>query len=509
MNTLRPVQVYYLAVGITVLIRLLLAANVPLTGDEAYFYIWGKYPDYGYYDHPPMVGWLLSLVLIIGDERWLLRLPTILLTAGIAVYITHWFRPRLGETKAYLAGLFFLLAPISISNIFITTDTPLVVFSFISGMLFIRALEEKSYYWWFACGVVLGFAFLSKYFAVLLGITFAAYILIYRRNRHDILGLFVIFLGVLPSALLNLWWNYNHCWDNILFNLINRHDGSESGQSYLGTYILMVVYLLMPPLLWFGWKQRRALAAMLKQGNAQLFLWLAPMLLFLFLSLYARIGLHWVLAFYPFMFFAAAMLLDVRQMRIAVWFALGFSLLHVATLVTLLMMAPAFTQGNNVMHHDAVFGLNVDNFSAQIDAAAEGFNRATESYTYSAILEHTSGERYAVMGNASKYGRQDDLLTDWRNLDGKDIAVLIYKKTSIPYYSRFFSSYEVREIMVDGVTDYLVLGRQFNYRLYRRKVLKKINRDFYRIPDYLPCRECYFYERYFSMESPVRNNSGE
>jgi hypothetical protein len=26
---------------------------------EAFFYQWGVYPDWGYYDHPPMVGWLL------------------------------------------------------------------------------------------------------------------------------------------------------------------------------------------------------------------------------------------------------------------------------------------------------------------------------------------------------------------------------------------------------------------------------------------------------------------
>ncbi|MEJ1959728.1 MAG: hypothetical protein WDM70_10175 [Nitrosomonadales bacterium] len=27
--------------------------------------------------------------------------------------------------------------------------------------------------------------------------------------------------------LLNLYWNYTHCWDNILFNLYNRNEGEE------------------------------------------------------------------------------------------------------------------------------------------------------------------------------------------------------------------------------------------------------------------------------------------
>jgi len=36
-----------------------LSAAVPFTGDEAYFTYWGVYADLGYYDHPPMIGWLL------------------------------------------------------------------------------------------------------------------------------------------------------------------------------------------------------------------------------------------------------------------------------------------------------------------------------------------------------------------------------------------------------------------------------------------------------------------
>jgi len=508
-NSLRINHVFYWTLGITLVIRLWLAGAIPLTGDEAYFFIWGKYPDYGYYDHPPMVGWLISVLLLFGDARWLLRLPAILLVAGIAIYIVHWLRPRLGESKAYLAALFFLLAPLNVSNLFITTDTPLVIFSFIAAVLFLRALEENTYSWWFASGIALGLAFLSKYFAVLLGITFAAYVLIYRRNRRDLPGLFVLFLGVLPSAALNLWWNYNHCWDNILFNLINRHDGSESGQSYVGTYLLMVVYLLMPPLLWYAWKQRMVLREMLSKGDGYLFLWLAPMTLFLFLAFYARIGLHWVLAFYPFMFIAAAMLLDMRQLRVATWFALGLSLLHVIGLTSLLWFAPDITQGRKVAHHDVVFGLNISEFSGQIDAATQGYSLATESYTYSAMLEHASGKRYAVMGNASKYGRQDDVITDWRTLNGKDVAVLIYKQTSIPYYSRFFSSFDVREITVGDVTDYLLLGRGFDYAHYRQTILTEIKQRFYSCPEYLVCQQCYFNERYFSGEMSVRSKVGE
>lgn len=505
MSETRLANLFYLAVGLTLIVRLILAQVVPLTGDEAYFFIWAKYPDYGFYDHPPMVGWLLSLVLFFGDARWLLRLPSVLLAIGISLYMVQWLKPRLGEAKAYWAGLLFLLAPISVSNVFITTDTPLVLFAFIASVLFVKALQHEGYRYWLLSGLMLGLAFLSKYFAVLLGVTFGLYVLIYRRNRRDLLGLLFLFLAVLPSVFVNVWWNYNHCWDNILFNLINRHDGSESGQAYVGSYLIMMIYLVMPPLLWYGWKRRGDLLRQLRRGEGYLFLWLAPMLLFFLLSFYARIGLHWILAFYPFLFLAVAQILETRQLRFATLFGGAFALIHVIGLVVLLNVAPAITAEKPVTHHDVIFGLKNDEFVRQIDAAAGDFHRATDSYTYSAILEHTSGVRYAVMGDGSKYGRQDDIITDWRTLDGENIAMLIYKESSVPYYSRFFEHYSVTTITVDGVSDYLLLGQNFHYQKYRDTVLNKIKRKFYRFPEWLPCRECYFYKRYFPDEPYLRS----
>jgi len=40
--------------------KLWLSIVFPFTGDEAYFTYWGAIADYGFYDHPPMVGWLLA-----------------------------------------------------------------------------------------------------------------------------------------------------------------------------------------------------------------------------------------------------------------------------------------------------------------------------------------------------------------------------------------------------------------------------------------------------------------
>ena len=50
--------------------RLWIAMALPITADEAYFFWWGRIPDWGYYDHPPMIGWWIATQLLLGDAAW-------------------------------------------------------------------------------------------------------------------------------------------------------------------------------------------------------------------------------------------------------------------------------------------------------------------------------------------------------------------------------------------------------------------------------------------------------
>ena len=65
-----------------------------------------------------------------------------------------------------------LLSPLSVWNVLITTDTPLALFAFASMALFARATQTGRAAMYLAAGACFGLAFLSKYFAVLLGLSF-------------------------------------------------------------------------------------------------------------------------------------------------------------------------------------------------------------------------------------------------------------------------------------------------------------------------------------------------
>ncbi|MDH5708985.1 MAG: glycosyltransferase family 39 protein, partial [Hylemonella sp.] len=120
-------------------LRLWIAAALPITGDEAFFYWWGVYPDWGYYDHPPMVGWLIWLMRhLFGEAAWAIRLPVVLLPLALGGLLWWAFKP-LDRERAAWGVLLFWLAPINWLNTLITTDTPLIFWSVLSVALLLRA----------------------------------------------------------------------------------------------------------------------------------------------------------------------------------------------------------------------------------------------------------------------------------------------------------------------------------------------------------------------------------
>src|SRR6202048_3239243 len=88
-NDLRLVRKTAMTISALVALRLAAAAWTPLTFDEAYYWMWSKHLAGGYYDHPPMVAFLIRLgTMIAGDTELGVRLVSILLALPMswAVY---------------------------------------------------------------------------------------------------------------------------------------------------------------------------------------------------------------------------------------------------------------------------------------------------------------------------------------------------------------------------------------------------------------------------------------
>lgn len=501
--------------------RLWLSAALPVTGDEAYFIYWGVKPDLGFYDHPPMVGWWLNLLLRLSAEPWVMRLPSTVLPAVIAAGIWLALRRR-DEERATLAAAAFLLLPASVWNVAITTDTPLILFSFFSALCFRTALARRSAGWYAAAGALLGAAFLSKYFAVLLGLGYIVWVLATPRAERDWRGLAVTVACALPFAGINAYWNYENCWANLMFNVYNRHGDAGLAWWRPPLYAAVLLYLLSPPAMW-QLARGRAVAAWISDREFRYFAVLiaVPVAVFAALSPVKTIGLHWLLSFVPFFFLAAAVALSAQQLRGSVaWLAL-FSGLHLAAMAAFAAL-PLQTWKSLRVYDGLVYNFRTEAILRQLEPYAAGYRFAADGYSPAAVAsyyaglgaaregrarpaEALAGHYFFVFGQASSHARHDDILTDFRKLDGADILVLRKTAPSAEEYRPFFRSVEFRSFTEAGATFHVVLGNGFDYAAYRQRILAPVRELYYAVPRYLPQGRCYFCERYFGAQAcPAR-----
>lgn len=489
-------RVFWGAVAAVVAVKLGLAILLPVTGDEAYFVQYARNVDWGgFYDHPPMVGWLLWLMERAGSHPLLLRLPAVLtgLALGLGLYLL--LRP-VDEPKARLTALILLFSPVYLINILITTDTGLILFGLLSAIALQQALRRDSAWLYVLAGVLLGLAFLSKYFAVLLGVAYLALLPVAGRRHWR--GFLLLFLAALPFGLLNLAWNYLHCWNHVMFNVYNRNTGGDPpGIAGVAIYLAMLVYLFALPA-WYLLRDHRWIAGEVRLTGvgAMILCGLVPLALFALIAPFAEIGLHWVLLFVPLVH-AACVLLAREDLERCVRFMAWFGMAHAAVLAALLLVPVQVFEQRDIAR-DAVFYLAPASYAAGV-SRFDGDFHATDSYSRGAVAGYYTGHHWSVFGTGSRHARQDDTLTDWRARDGQRMVFFSRDHDIDPgELEPFFARIDIRRFEAGGQAFDVAIAEDFDYPVYRREVLASIRERYYDLPDVLPMGGCPFLQRYFA-----------
>ncbi len=510
---------FALLLGLTLLFRFWLGAVFPVTGDEAYFFWWGWKPDWGYYDHPPMVGWWLAGLLAINDSLLWLRLPAIVQPALLSV-VLWWAWPRLWpeqtaqrEARRSAVAMLVLLAPANVWNVLITTDTPLVYFSVLSALAWWRAAQERpgdGLRWYALSGVLLAGGVLSKFFVALLGFAFLVDVL-RRRTRLALSGLVVAYACCVPALALIGWWNAANCWPNYLFNFVNRNQGAGASFTTPLLYAASLLYLLTPPALW--WLARVWLTKLWRRPTAADFspqslstlptlstLWAVPLLLFAILSIPKTIGLHWLLTFVPLALITLGILAPIERLAKLVRFFIGFALLHILALAIFVSVPLERWQKTSVYTSMVLAadgpGLNAALAGDRADSA-KNWVLATDGYSSASTLGYHLRSEVIVFGGGSLHGRQSDITTDFRALDGRNMLIVRKTAPKAEEYAPWFRTTQVDSIELRGARFWRIRGEGFNYAAYRDVILRDIKDSYYRLPGWLPQSACPLGDRYF------------
>jgi 4-amino-4-deoxy-L-arabinose transferase-like glycosyltransferase len=220
------------------LLRLALAALVPLVPDEAYYWDWSRRLAGGYFDHPPMIAWLIAGGrVLLGDTPVGVRLLPIL-CGGLGAYFVALTACRLGgESSARFVALVVSIIPLSAAGLVVATpDAPL--FAFIAATMYclVRAIEPDqpatySLRWWCLAGVAIGLAMASKFTAVLapMAVTLALAIHPDLRGQFRRPGPWAAVAIASVVMIPVMFWNAQHDWIAFRFQLGHGLGQTASG----------------------------------------------------------------------------------------------------------------------------------------------------------------------------------------------------------------------------------------------------------------------------------------
>jgi len=226
--------------------------------DETYYWLWSKKLALSYFDHPPMVAYMIKMTTLFSDEPMFVRLSAALMVSGTA-YILYLLAKKIFDEKAAIATFYVFLSAILIvvGSTLITPDIPLMFFWALTLYAAYVYLEEDKKSYALLTGIAAGAMLLSKYTGILPLFTLFIYILIYKRAVFkDKYLYFALILAVLVFSPV-LIWNYQHDFISFTFQL---HHGVETAEKvfqgkkffeFIGLQFALFHPFYLLPLLYF------------------------------------------------------------------------------------------------------------------------------------------------------------------------------------------------------------------------------------------------------------------
>jgi len=199
---------------LTNLLRLLLIGNFGLTDDEAHYWQYSQHLDFSYFDHPPMVGYLIYIFTkIFGNNVYGVRFPAILCFTISLIYFYRLIKEFYDSKVAFYSSVLVSVIPIFfVGSIITIPDAILGMFWMIFIFYFYKFLTTNDTWILYLCGIILGLAGLSKYNAVLLFISCLIILFVNKEFRIWFLKKdFYIFCLIALSVISPIiFWNISH-----------------------------------------------------------------------------------------------------------------------------------------------------------------------------------------------------------------------------------------------------------------------------------------------------------
>ncbi|WP_243713382.1 glycosyltransferase family 39 protein [Luteimonas terrae] len=317
-----------------VLLKLAIAARLPLFVDEAFYWLEGQHPAFAYSDLPGLTAWLIRIgTELFGDGLLAVRLPFIAISALVPWLVVRLTAREFDTQAAWLSGCAALLLPLLGSlGVMALPDAMLALATILCLDAGVRLLRNVTHGAALLLALGLSLGALSHYrFIAVIGVGIVALLMI--GKGRDALRDPRVWIAIATGAaawIPLLVWNVDNAEAGLRFQMVDRHPWAlhADGWQFLVIQAAMVTPLLFAALLLAAWRFRRA------SDDAARFLALSGGLLVLgffvlgFVADTERASFHWPLpgwlALLPLLGFV--LLSWPRWLRVTMWatLVLGF-----------------------------------------------------------------------------------------------------------------------------------------------------------------------------------------
>jgi 4-amino-4-deoxy-L-arabinose transferase-like glycosyltransferase len=286
------------------LAKVVLATQLPLFVDEAFYWQEGQHLAWAYSDLPGLTAWMARLGVALGGNTTLsLRAPFLLVAATLPWLVARITTREFDRVQGWRAGIFTMLLPLAGTlGVLAVPDTMMTFATLLcmdAGARLLRTVSATAALE-LAAGLAIGA--LSHYrFLAVLGVGFLVLLLLPegRRALRDPRVMIAIAFGAAAWTPL-VAWNLGNADAGLRFQLVDRHPWAFHAD---GAWFVLVQAALVTPLLFIALVQ----AALHHRRDAEpvqrYFAWLGALVVagFFGLGFFAdteRISYHWPLPGY-------------------------------------------------------------------------------------------------------------------------------------------------------------------------------------------------------------------
>src|SRR6187402_755329 len=214
------------------------SASTELIADEAYYWVYSRFPDWGYFDHPPMIAVLIRGGYTIFHNELGVRLICALLST-LTILITEMLTERKNPFLFY--SIVLSIGVLQIAGFLAVPDTPLLFFTAVFFYTYRHFIKEINWQNSLLLGIAISLLFYTKYHGLLIVLfTFLSNIKLFTRWQTWLVGFFVL-LFYSPHLI----WQWQHDWVSFRYHLFESNVNAYKF-SYTTDYLLGQILLAGP-----------------------------------------------------------------------------------------------------------------------------------------------------------------------------------------------------------------------------------------------------------------------